>query len=110
MPVPLRLTVCGLPESLLAMVKVPVRVPIVMGEKLMLKLQLAPDNMVPQLFWPTTKSLLLDVTDDITKLLDPLFVTVKFDPPITDVPIPAEENNKFVGDTETDVAGLTVMF
>lgn len=50
-PVPVRLTVCGLPEALSLNVNVPVLVPTAVGEKTTLTAQLAPGAIeVPQLF------------------------------------------------------------
>lgn len=48
-PVPVRLTACGLPEALLAILNVPVRVPVVVGVKVTLIGQLAPAiKVLPQ--------------------------------------------------------------
>ena len=49
-PVPLRATVCGLPLALSEIVRVPLILPVVVGEKLTLMVQLAPPGRdVPQL-------------------------------------------------------------
>ena len=49
-PVPLRLTVCGLPVALSVLVRVPVRFPVAVGVKVTLIVQLAPAlSALPQL-------------------------------------------------------------
>src|SRR5713226_4780622 len=57
-PVPVRLTDCGLPEALSAMLKLPVRVPDAVGVNVTLMLQLAPAaTELPQVFVSTKSPL-----------------------------------------------------
>ena len=75
-PVPLSVTVCGLPAALSVIVSVPVRAPLPTGLKAMLKLQLPPTfrmlGKLPQVFvWTKSPVMLMAVM--VTELV-PLLV------------------------------------
>ena len=76
-PVPLRLTVWGLPATLSLMLIVPVSVPVVAGVNVTLIVHVAPDTTeVPQLFVsPKLPVALIDVIASVTL---PVFVSVTF--------------------------------
>jgi hypothetical protein len=76
-PVPVRLTVCGLPAMLSLMLTVPVSVPVVKGVNVTPIVQVAPDTReVPQLFvWPKLPVALIDVIPSVTL---PVFVRLTF--------------------------------
>ena len=74
-PVPLSVTLCGLPVALSAIESVPVREPVVVGLNVTLTVQFAPAaKLVPQLF-VCEKSPVVE-TEVMLRLPEPLFVTV----------------------------------
>lgn len=74
-PVPDKLTLCGLPEALLAIDTEPVRAPATVGVKVTPKLQVAAAATVEQVLLTMAKSPAA-VTPEIVKLAEPLLVTV----------------------------------
>jgi hypothetical protein len=75
-PLPVRVTVCGLPAALSVIVRVPVRVPLTVGSKKTPMAQLAPAaKVLPQAF-NGAKSLELVATFVIVSAAVPVFVSV----------------------------------
>ncbi len=75
-PVPVRLTVCGLPEALSVMLKVPVRVPDAVGVNVTLMVQLAPAATEPPQVSVSAKSPLAAILPVIVRAALPLLDSV----------------------------------
>ena len=81
MPVPVRLTVCGLPAALSVMVTAPVRVPVAVGLNVTLIVQLEPaESEVPQVV-VDAKSPLVTMLVMLNNAL-PVFLRVTFFAPL----------------------------
>ena len=75
-PVPVRLTVCGLPEALSVMLKVPVRVPDAVGVNVTLIVQLAPAATEPPHVSVSAKSALAAILPVIVRAALPVLDSV----------------------------------
>jgi hypothetical protein len=112
LPVPDKLTVCGLLEALSEIESVPVRAPAAVGAKTTPIWQVFPAaNVAPQGVLPVAvlvAKLALVVMPEITRVTLPAFVSVTFFAALV-APMMVLLNAREVGETETPVAsGLTV--
>ncbi len=99
-PVPVRATVCGEPAALLMMLRVPVRVPAVVGEKVTEMMQFAPAaTLVPQVL-VSAKSPEAEM-DVMFKAAWPELVKVTVWAVLI-VPVSCEANVRLAGDSVTE--------
>ena len=98
MPVPLRMTECGLPAALSLMLTAPDLVPVALGVKVRFTVQLEPAATVPQLLFCAKSPLALTLL--IVNDAFPAFVTLKLLLPLV-VFTSCVENVRLEGESET---------